>query len=111
MTSFMALFFFAVVLFVQSDVTTVMGKVTGIRRSSMVLHTRSTKHQEVSITKATKFEKNGQSASLKDLQVGDRVTVKGTEKDGVIDADTVRFRTEMRLDRRNPKYPVKNQQH
>ena len=108
MTSFIASLFLALALFAQSDVTTVMGKVTAIKDASIVWRTRSTEHQEVSIIKTTRFEKNGQRASLKDLQVGDQVTVKGSEKDGVIDADTVRFRTEMRLDHRNPKYPVKS---
>lgn len=108
MTSSIASLFLALALFAQSHVTTVMGKITGIKGTSIVLQTRSTEHQEVSVTKATRFEKNGRRASLKDLQVGDQVTVKGSEKDGVIDAASVRFRTEMRLDHRNPKYPVKN---
>jgi hypothetical protein len=53
----------------------VMGKVTGISDSSITVETTAKKSVTVEVNEKTKFEKSGATATLKDLEVGDKVVI------------------------------------
>ena len=68
----------------------VMGTVTSISGRSITVETTS-KKVTVSVTTATKFQKSGLPAALKDLKVGDKVVIHATGPEDKLVAAEVRF--------------------
>lgn len=97
---------FVLTLFGQ-DGATFMGKVTQITDKSITVQTKDNDHQEIALSKTTRYEKNGAVGGRQDVKIGDRVIIDAEKAGDKLTANIIRFRTEMRLDRRNPKYPFK----
>ena len=71
----------------------VMGTVTNISDNSITVETTSHKTVTVTLIAATKFQKSGSSAALKDLNVGDKVVIHATGSEDKLVAAEVRFGT------------------
>jgi len=71
----------------------VMGTVTSISDNSITVETKSKKTVTVTCSAATKFQKSGSPAALKDLKVGDKVVIHATGPEGKLLATEVRFGT------------------
>lgn len=69
----------------------IMGTVTSIAENSITVETTSKKFVTVEVSAATKFEKSGSPASLKDLKVGDKVVVHVDAKGEKLVATEVHF--------------------
>lgn len=69
----------------------VMGTVTKISGDTITVETTAKKSVTVNVSEETKFQKSGVPASLKDLQVGDRVVIHAEEEAGRLTAHQVRF--------------------
>ena len=69
----------------------VMGTVTKITATSIIVQTTANKTVEVAVTDGTKFEKSGQPAVLHDLTVGDRVVIHAAKSKDKLTAHTVKF--------------------
>lgn len=98
---------FVLALTLLANDTTFIGKVTQITDKAITVQTKNNDRQEVALSKDTHYEKNGAAATRQDIRVGDRVTIAAEKTGDTLTAHTVRLRTEMRLDHRNPKYPFK----
>lgn len=70
-----------------------MGTVTSISDTSITVETTSKKTVTVTLRIATKFQKSGSPAALKDLKVGDRVVIHATGPEDKLVASEVRFGT------------------
>ncbi len=71
----------------------VMGTVTSISDNSITVEITSKKTVTVSLSAATKFQKSGSPADLKDLKVGDKVVIHATGPQGKLVATEVKFGT------------------
>lgn len=69
----------------------VMGTVTKVSDSSITVETTEKKAVVVAVTDRTKFEKSGQPAALRDLNVGDRVVIHARKSENKLTAHTVKF--------------------
>ena len=69
----------------------VMGTVTKISASSITVQTTTNQTVEVAVNEKTKFDKSGQSATLHDLAVGDRVVIHAGKSGNKLTAHTVKF--------------------
>jgi len=69
----------------------VMGTVTSISDNSITVETTSKKEVTVTVSAATKFQKSGSPAALKDLKVGDKVVIHATGPEEKLAATEVRF--------------------
>ncbi|MBV9339259.1 MAG: hypothetical protein JO159_00010 [Acidobacteria bacterium] len=69
----------------------VIGTVKSISDHSVTVTTTDGKTQEVQIAESTLFERDGHSATLHDLSVGDRVVIHAIPKNGVLQAHTVKI--------------------
>jgi|SRR5947207_9076989 len=91
----------------QQGGKSIMGQVVDVTSNSITIQTKDKAQQEVLLSSQTKYQKNGAAVALTDVKVGDRVVVQADQNGETLTAHSVRFRTEMRLDRRNMKYPPK----
>ncbi len=87
------LFAFSVIALAHGKEKHVMGKVTGISDSSITVETTAKKSVTVDVTGQTKFEKSGSPATLKDLNVGDKVVVHADVSGDKLVANEVHFGT------------------
>src|SRR6267378_6756675 len=69
----------------------VMGKVTSFSDSSITVETTAKKSVTVDVSDKTKFEKSGSPATLKDLEVGDKVVIHAGVSGGKLVANEVHF--------------------
>jgi hypothetical protein len=71
----------------------VLGKVVAIEKDSITVETagKDAKKVTLAVTPKTKFEKSGAAATIKDLKVGDRVSIHAMEKDKKLEAQHVVF--------------------
>ncbi|HLJ30094.1 MAG TPA: DUF5666 domain-containing protein [Candidatus Angelobacter sp.] len=69
----------------------VMGTVRAVDQSSITVETASHEKQTVQVTAETKIFKGGQPASLKELQVGERVVIHAKNSGSTLEATEVRF--------------------
>ncbi len=70
------------------------GTITAIAGNSITLKTHDGQTAPVNVTDQTRFRKGREDAKLSDLKVGDRVFVRGEQKDGVWQAEVVAERPE-----------------
>jgi hypothetical protein len=70
------------------------GTITAIAGNSITLKTRDGQTAQVNVTDQTRFRKGREDAKLSDLKVGDRIFVRGEQKDGVWQAEVVAERPE-----------------
>jgi preprotein translocase subunit YajC len=68
-----------------------MGTVTKIAQNSITVETSAKATVEVKIVPETKFTKNGASAYIKDLQIGDRVVIHAKKVKDQLVAHTVQI--------------------
>ena len=71
----------------------VMGTVTSISDNSITVETKSKKTVTVTCSAATKLQKSGSPAALKDLKVGDKVVIHATGPEEKLVATEIRFGT------------------
>lgn len=71
----------------------VMGTVTNISDNSITVETTSKKTVMVTLNSATRFQKSGSAAALKDLKVGDKVVIHATGPEEKLVATHVKFGT------------------
>src|SRR6202049_2633842 len=83
----------AVVAFAHGNEKHVMGTVTNISDNSITVETTSKKTVMVTLNGATKFQKSGSAAALKDLKVGDKVVIHATGSEEKLVATHVKFGT------------------
>jgi len=83
----------SVIAFAHGNEKHVMGTVTSISDNSITVETTSKKTVTVTLTTATKFQKSGSPAALKDLKVGDKVVIHATGSEDKLVASEVRFGT------------------
>jgi ribosomal protein S1 len=69
----------------------VMGTVTSISDSSIMVETTAKQSVTVDVSYKTKFEKSGSPATLKDLKVGDKVVIHADVSGDKLVANEVRF--------------------
>lgn len=69
----------------------VIGTVKNLSEDSITVATLDGKTQEVRVTKATLFERDGHAATLRNLKIGDRVVIHAVTKSGVLEAHTVKI--------------------
>ena len=65
------------------------GEVTAIKETTITLKRGDGVEQAVSVDENTSFKKRGESITLADIQVGDRVSARGGLKDGTFVATAV----------------------
>ena len=83
---------FAICAFAHGDEQHVIGTVTKVSHTSVTIQTTTNTSVEVMLTSDTKVTKGSASATLKDLQVGDRVVIHAMPmKDGMLMAHTVQI--------------------
>jgi uncharacterized protein DUF5666 len=70
------------------------GTISAIAGNSITLKTRDGQTAQVNVTDQTRFRKGREDAKLSDLKVGDRIFVRGEQKDGVWQAKVVAERPE-----------------
>src|SRR5260370_39193876 len=71
----------------------VMGTVTSISDNSITVETKSKKTVTVTCSAATKLQKSGSQAALKDLKVGDKVVIHATGPEENLVATEIRCGT------------------
>lgn len=71
----------------------VIGTVKNLSEDKITVTTLDGKTQEVRVTKATLFERDGRAATLSNLKIGDRVVIHAVTKSGVLEAHTVKIGT------------------
>ena len=81
------------IAFAHGNEKHVMGTVASISDDSITVETTSKKTVAVTLSTATKFQKNGSPAALKDLKVGDKVVIHATGPEEKLVATEVRFGT------------------
>jgi Domain of unknown function (DUF5666) len=81
------------IAFAHGNEKHVMGTVTSISHNSITVETTSKKMVTVTLSAATKFQKSGSPAALKDLKVGDKVVIHATGPEQKLVAAEVRFGT------------------
>ncbi len=81
------------IAFAHGNEKHVMGTVTSISHNSITVETTSKKTVTVTVSPATKFQKSGSPAALKDLKVGDKVVIHATGPEPKLVAAEVRFGT------------------
>ncbi len=81
------------IAFAHGNEKHVMGTVTSISHNSFTVETTSNKMVTVTLSAATKFQKSGSPAALKDLKVGDKVVIHATGPEQKLVAAEVRFGT------------------
>jgi len=81
------------IAFAHGNEKHVMGTVTSISDNSISVKTMSKKMVTVTLSAATKFQKSGSPAALKDLKVGDKVVIHATGPEQKLVAAEVRFGT------------------
>jgi ribosomal protein S1 len=84
---------FSAIAFAHGNEKHVMGTVTSISDNSITVETTSKKTVMVTLSTATKFQKSGSPAALKDLKVGDKVVIHATGAEEKLVATEVRFGT------------------
>ncbi len=83
---------FASMAFAHGDEQHVLGTVTKISENSITVQTTKNMDVELMITSDTKFTKGSASATLKDLQVGNRVVIHAMPmKGGMLMAHSVQI--------------------
>ena len=81
-----------IAVFAHGDEQHVIGKVTKVTQNSVTVQTTTNVSVEVMVTSDTKFTKGTASATLKDLQVGNRVVIHAMPmKGGMLMAHTVQI--------------------
>jgi ribosomal protein S1 len=81
------------IAFAHGNEKHVMGTVTSISDNSITVETTSKKTVTVTLSAATKFQKSGSPAALKDLKVGDKVVIHANASEDKLVAAEVRFGT------------------
>src|SRR5258708_29022835 len=81
------------IAFAHGNEKHVMGTVTSISDNSITVETTSKKAVTVTVSAATKFQKSGSPAVLKDLKIGDKVVIHATGPEEKLVAAEVRFGT------------------
>ena len=81
------------IVFAHGNEQHVMGTVSAIGTNSITIKTTSGALTETLLTDKTKFSKSGQTVTLKDIHVGDRVVVHAAKHDGKLEATTVQVGT------------------
>ncbi len=81
------------IAFAHGNEKHVMGTVTSISDNSITVETTSKKTVTLTLSAATKFQKNGSPAALKDLKVGDKVVIHANAFEDKLVAAEVRFGT------------------
>ena len=81
------------IAFAHGNEKHVMGTVTSISDNSITVETTSKKTVTLILSAATKFQKSGSPAALKDLKVGDRVVIHATGPEEKLVAAELRFGT------------------
>ena len=84
---------FSAITFAHGNENHVMGTVTSISDNSIIVETKSKKTVTVTCSAATKFQKSGSPAALKDLKVGDKVVIHATGPEEKLVATEIRFGT------------------
>ena len=69
----------------------IMGTVTAMTDNSITLKTKAKDSVTVYTMPETKYEKSGAAASMKDLNVGDRVVIHAEKRGGNLMANEVHF--------------------
>ena len=69
----------------------VMGTVTGLSDHSATVETTDKKNVEVQLTDSTAFLNGSQTATRKDLKIGDRVVIHAAKVKDALQAHEVRF--------------------
>jgi hypothetical protein len=64
------------------------------------------RQQEIALASSTIYEHNGSVSSRDSVKVGDIVVIRAGQQVGLLIANSVHSRSELRLDLRNPKYPA-----
>ena len=70
------------IAFAHGNEKHVMGTVTSMSDNSITVETTSKKTVTVIVSAATKFQKSGSPAAMKDLKVGDKVVIHATGPEG-----------------------------
>lgn len=78
------------ILFAHGDEKHVMGTVTKVTDSSITVKDTNGKSVDVAITPTTKFQKNGKTMTVKDIQVGDRIVVHAKQEGNALKATMVK---------------------
>ena len=86
-------FALSAIAFAHGNEKHVMGTVTSISDNSIIVEATSKKTVTVTVSAATKFQKSGLPAALKDLKVGDKVVIHATCPEEKLVATEVRFGT------------------
>jgi len=90
---FALLFALSVMSVAHGNEKHLMGTVTSISDNSITVETTSKKTVVVTLSTATKFQKSGSPAALKDLKVGDKVVIHATGPEQKLVATDVKFGT------------------
>jgi len=90
---FALLFALSVMSVAHGNEKHLMGTVTSISDNSITVETTSKKTVVVTLSTATKFQKSGSPAALKDLKVGDKVVIHATGPEEKLVATDVKFGT------------------
>ena len=91
--AFALLFAVSVMSVAHGNEKHLMGTVTSISDNSITVETKSKKTVVVTLSTATKFQKSGSPAALKDLKVGDKVVIHATGPEEKLVATDVKFGT------------------
>ena len=83
------------IAFAHGNEKHVMGTVTNISDNSISVETTSKKTITVNVSAATRFQKSGSPAALKDLKIGDKVVIHATGPEEKLVASEVRFGANM----------------
>ncbi len=92
---------FAGIAAAHGDEQHVMGTVTSITENTITVEVAPKQGETqkttvtVNVISSTKFEKMSATATIKDLQVGDRVVIQAAKKDGKLEAHVVKIRMAM----------------
>jgi len=90
----------------QENSKVFMGKVVNLTDKAIILETKDNRQQEIALASGTKYEHNGSASSRDSVKVGDIVVIRAGHQGGLLIANSVHSRSELRLDLRNPKYPA-----
>jgi len=90
---FALLFALSVMSVAHGNEKHLMGTVTSISDNSITVEITSKKTVVVALSTATKFQKSGSPAALKDLKVGDKVAIHATGPEEKLVATDVKFGT------------------
>ncbi len=82
---------FAAAAFAHGDKKHILGTVTKVDSTRIVVETRDHKTVEVAIVPGTTFRKDGKEAKLADISLGDRVSIHARPKAATLEAAEIQI--------------------